>query len=205
MLEKQLKENKKVIENFGLKQADENEVEIRNLNRIKSARDGDRVRLLSTDDFALSGFTTDGCTNETITVDYTNLDDALANQLQPYDILIAETRNSFSNIAIIGELEDSLIADDAILIRFLGDNVENKAIALYVFLKSPLGATLISSWTLDHPFRRLSRSRARTVELPVFNDEFIAKAKSIFDNSQQLSNHISKLQSELTSLYNSVG
>lgn len=122
-------------------------------------------------------------------------------KLEPYDVLLS-TKGTIGKVAIIGEVNDPMIASQAVqVIRLHCSEKKEKAIALYMFFKSELGQTILSSIVSGMAMPQISTLEIKQLEVPSFtkaqNDELLLN----FNNEIEMYNKLFLLEQKIQELH----
>lgn len=91
-------------------------------------------------------------------------------KLEPYDVLLS-TKGTIGKVAIIGKIDKPMIASQAIQVIRLKEDKEEKAIILYMFLKSNIGQTILSSITSGTVMPQISTVEVKSLGIPKLTEE----------------------------------
>ena len=164
---KQYEVFKNTIDNLDFIQLED----IANIRRSQLFRDegvGVETYQLSSAYFNECGFTceSDGCKKMHIKENQLNL-----YQLKEFDILLT-VKNDIGKVAIVGQTTKKLIASQAVqVIRLEGDNIKNRAIFLYMYLKSSLAQYFISNRLVTSSIIQLNTTALKTLPVPKLSDD----------------------------------
>ena len=165
-----------------------NMVEIIIPTRLQStaSENSEKVLVVTLKDISKSGFTT-----ECGKVKFISDEKYLKCALKQYDILISRYATP-SSIAIIGELNQPLLANDTFYILRLKnrDDLKNSAIALYMYLKSDKAQGKIKN-IVSNATRYQLLSKVNLLELDIvdFRDKKLQIVEN-FHNEQKLYNEL---------------
>ena len=141
VISQEAKELQEVLKQFELIKL-EDIAEIRRSQLFKDEGEGKEVYEISPSDFNKAGYTLACGKVKQIGSQYRRLQ---TYKLEPYDVLLS-TKGTIGKVALIGEISDAMIASQAIqVIRVQDTNKKEKAISLYMFFKSNLEQTILSS------------------------------------------------------------
>jgi len=169
--------------------------EVRRSQLFKDEEEGKEVYELSPSDFAKAGFTMEGGKLKKIGEQYTRY---LTYKLQEYDVLVS-TKGTIGKIAIIGEISEPLVASQASQVIRLED--KNKAIELYMFLKSNIGQALLKQLTVGSSMPQISTNDIKEMLIPQLSPDEQKKVLLNFKNEIKLYNEINKIQNQIESIH----
>jgi type I restriction enzyme M protein len=192
------KKLQQVIKNFELVKL-EDVAEIRRSQLFKDEEIGGEIYELSPSDFNSSGFTINSKKTKHIQEQQRKLQ---TYQLQSYDVLLS-TKGTIGKIAIVGDTDNILIASQAIqVIRLSGEGKKEKAISLYMFLKSELGQTMLQSKVAGAAMPQIATSEIRNLQIPILNEEQTKQLVSNFEEEIKLYFQIDKIENKINSIHN---
>ncbi|MCT7486188.1 N-6 DNA methylase [Aliarcobacter cryaerophilus] len=192
------KKMQKTLERFDLIEL-EKIADIRRSQLFKDEGEGLEVLEISPSDFSKAGFTLECEKIKYIGSQEKRLD---TYELQPYDVLLS-TKGTIGKVAIIGEITKPMIASQAIqVIRIKGKDKEQKAIALYMFLKSDLGQTILSSLIVGVAMPQISTLEIKKLNVPNLNKDEEKKLSLNFNNELEMYNKITNLEQNIKQLHN---
>lgn len=131
---------------------------------IQKSGEGDKIFIISQVDFANSSFTTE-CETLTISNNFKNV-------LQPYDILVAKHASTIFKVAIIGEVQNTLAANNELFIirQKSKEAIKDNSISLYMYLKSDKGQEELSKLSQAATIKSISKVVLEEINIPVFAD-----------------------------------
>ena len=192
------KEMQKALERFELIEL-ENIADIRRSQLFKDEGEGLEVFEISPSDFSKAGFTLECGKIKQIGSQEKRLD---TYELQPYDVLLS-TKGTIGKVAIIGDITKPMIASQAIqVIRIKDKDKEEKAVSLYMFLKSDLGQTILSSLVAGVAMPQISTLEIKKLNVPNLNKDEEEKLFLNFNSELEMYNKITNLEEEIKQLHN---
>lgn len=192
------KEMQKALERFELIEL-ENIADIRRSQLFKDEGEGLEVFEISPSDFSKAGFTLECGKIKQIGSQEKRLD---TYELQPYDVLLS-TKGTIGKVAIIGDITKPMIASQAIqVIRIKDKDKEEKAVSLYMFLKSDLGQTILSSLVAGVAMPQISTVEIKKLNVPNLNKDEEEKLFLNFNSELEMYNKITNLEEEIKQLHN---
>lgn len=188
----------KVLERFELIEL-ENIADIRRSQLFKDEGEGLEVLEISPSDFSKAGFTLECGKIKQIGLQEKRLD---TYELQPYDVLLS-TKGTIGKIAIIGDITKPMIASQAIqVIRIKDKEKQKKAISLYMYLKSDLGQTILSSLVAGVAMPQISTLEIKKLNVPNLKKEDEEKLLLNFNSETEMYNQITILENKVKQLHN---
>ena len=160
------KEVQKELEKFELIKL-EDIADVRKSQLFKDEEKGLEIFEISPSDFSKAGFTLECGKIKKIESQKNRLD---TYKLEPYDVLLS-TKGTIGKVAIIGKIDKPLIASQAIQVIRLKEDKEEKAIILYMFLKSNIGQTILSSITSGTVMPQISTVEVKSLGIPKLTEE----------------------------------
>ena len=199
VINEEQKNLKKLIENYELIPL-EKIAEAKRSQLFKDEEKGLEVNELSPSDFSKAGFTLEKGKIKQIGSQEKKLK---TYQLEPYDVLLT-TKGVIGKVAIVGEISKPMIASQAIqVIRILEENKKDKAISLYMFLKSQLAQTILFSLVGGESMPQISPSEIKQLNIPLLSKEQeneliknFEEEKRIYSQIEDLYKSIEKIHSE---------
>lgn len=188
----------KVLERFDLIEL-ENIADIRRSQLFKDEGEGLEVCEISPSDFSKAGFTLECEKIKQIGSQEKRLD---TYELQPYDVLLS-TKGTIGKVAIIGDITKPMIASQAIqVIRIKDKEKQKKAISLYMYLKSDLGQTILSSLVAGVAMPQISTLEIKKLNVPNLKKEDEEKLFLNFNSETEMYNQITILENKVKQLHN---
>ena len=192
------KEMQKALERFDLIEL-ESIADIRRSQLFKDEGEGLEVCEISPSDFSKAGFTLECEKIKQIGSQEKRLD---TYELQPYDVLLS-TKGTIGKVAIIGDITKPMIASQAIqVIRIKDKEKQKKAISLYMYLKSDLGQTILSSLVAGVAMPQISTLEIKKLNVPNLKKEDEEKLLLNFNSETEMYNQISILENKVKQLHN---
>jgi len=193
-----VKAMQKTLERFELVEL-KDIADIRRAQLFKDEGDGLEVFEISPSDFTKAGFTLECGKVKQIGSQERRLD---TYELQPYDVLLS-TKGTIGKVAIIGEIKKPIIASQAIqVIRLKCDDKKDKAIALYMYLKSDLGQTFLSSLVAGVAMPQIATVEIKKLQIPLFTKDNEKKLFLNFNNEIEMYNKITLLETNIQQIHN---
>lgn len=193
-----VKEMQKTLERFDKVELEEI-ADIRRSQLFKDEGEGLEVFEISPSDFTKAGFTLECGKTKQIGSQERRLD---TYELQPYDVLLS-TKGTIGKVAIIGKILKPMIASQAIqVIRLKCDDKKDKAIALYMYLKSDLGQTILSSLVAGVAMPQIATAEIKKLNIPSLNKDEENMLLLNFNNEIEMYNKITYLEKEIEQLHN---
>jgi type I restriction enzyme M protein len=173
--------------------------DIRRAQLFKDEEQGLEVFEISPSDFSRAGFTLECGKTKQIGSQEKRLN---TYELEPYDVLLS-TKGTIGKVAIIGEITKPMIASQAIqVIRVLSDDKKDKAIALYMFLKSDLGQATLSSLVAGVAMPQIATAEIKELGVPLLSKDEEKKLFLNFNNEIEMYNKITNLEHNIQQLHN---
>lgn len=195
---KEAKEMQKVLERLKLVELEEI-ADIRRSQLFKDEGDGLEVFEISPSDFTKTGFTLECGKVKQIGSQERRLD---TYKLQPYDVLLS-TKGTIGKVAIIGKITKPIIASQAIqVIRLKCKDKKDKAIALYMYLKSDLGQTILSSLVAGVAMPQIATAEIKKLQIPLFTKDNEKELFLNFNNEIEMYNKIILLETNIQQIHN---
>ena len=192
------KEIQKELEKFELVEL-EDIADIRRSQLFKDEGEGLEVFEISPSDFSKAGFTLECGKIKQIGSQEKRLD---TYELQPYDVLLS-TKGTIGKVAIIGDITKPMIASQAIqVIRIKDKEKQEKAISLYMYLKSDLGQTILSSLVAGVAMPQISTVEIKKLNIPNLNKDEEEKLFLNFNSELEMYNKITNLEQNIKQLHN---
>ena len=198
VISQEAKELQEVLKQFELIMLD-NIAEIRRSQLFKDEGEGKEVYEISPSDFNKAGYTLECGKVKQIGSQYRRLQ---TYKLEPYDVLLS-TKGTIGKVALIGEISDAMIASQAIqVIRVQDTDKKEKAISLYMFFKSNLGQTILSSLVAGVAMPQIATSEIKQLKIPVLLKEQEKQTVLNFNNEIKLYNEIDKINTDIEKIHN---
>lgn len=174
--------------------------DIRRSQLFKDEGEGKEVYEISPSDFNKAGFLFECGKIKQIGSQYNRLQ---TYKLEPYDVLLS-TKGSIGKVAIVGETYETLIASQAIqVIRLKRDNKKQKAIVLYMFFKSVIGQTLLSTLVSGVAMPQIATTDIKKLKIPLLKGEEEEKIIANFHNEIKMFKDIEEITQKITTIHNS--
>lgn len=197
IIKEEAKEVQKDLEKFNLIKL-EDIADIRKSQLFKDEEEGLEIYELSPSDFSKAGFTLEYGKKKKIESQKNKLG---TYQLEPYDVLLS-TKGTIGKVAIIGEINQAMIASQAIQVIRIKEDKKNKAISLYMFLKSKIGQTILSSLTSGTAMPQISTVEIKNLGVPLLSEDEEEKLFLNFNNETEMYNKITNLEQNIQQLHN---
>ena len=191
------KEVQKELEKFELIKL-EDIADVRKSQLFKDEEKGLEIFEISPSDFNKAGFTLECGKIKKIELQKNRLD---TYKLEPYDVLLS-TKGTIGKVAIIGKIDKPIIASQAIQVIRLKEDKEEKAIILYMFLKSNIGQTILSSITSGTVMPQISTVEVKSLGIPKLTEENEKTIFLNFNNEIEMYNKIHHLEQEIEKIHN---
>lgn len=197
LIPKEAKELQKALKKFELVHLADI-ADIKRSQLFKDEEEGKEIYELSPSDFKKAGFTLECGKIKQIGSQYNKLQ---TYKLKPFDVLLS-TKGTIGKVAIVGETSETMIASQAIqVIRLQGDNKKDKAIALYMFFKSNLGQTVLSSLVAGVAMPQIATAEIKKIGIPVLSKEQHKKLVSSFNDEIKMYNDIEEISKKISSIH----
>lgn len=197
VIPQEAKELQKTLEKYELVQL-EDIADIRRSQLFKDEEEGKEVYEISPSDFSKAGFTLECGKIKQIGSQYKRLQ---TYKLEPYDVLLS-TKGTIGKVGIMGEISEAIIASQAIqVIRVQGDDKKDKAISLYMFLKSNLGQTILSSLVAGTAMPQISTAEIKKLDVPILTKEQEKQTALNFDSELKMYNEINKIYTDIQKIH----
>ncbi|MBD3797888.1 MAG: restriction endonuclease subunit S, partial [Campylobacterales bacterium] len=197
VIPQEAKELQKSLEKYELIQL-EDIADIRRSQLFKDEEEGKEVYEISPSDFSRAGFTLECGKLKQIGSQYKRLQ---TYKLEPYDVLLS-TKGTIGKVCIMGEINEAIIASQAIqVIRVQGDDKKEKAISLYMFLKSDLGQTILASLVAGTAMPQISTAEIKKLSIPLLSKEQEKRLMSSFKDESKMYNEIEKINENIKSIH----
>ena len=191
---KNLEKNFKLFEKVKLEEI----ADVRRSQLFKDEGEGEEVYEISPSDFSKSGFTLDCGKIKQIGSQYKRLQ---TYKLEPYDVLLS-TKGTIGKVAIIGETNDVMIASQAIqVIRLHDKDKKEKAVALYMFLKSEISQTILSLFVSGSAMPQVATSIIKNLPIPLLSQDQQKKLEENFNKEVMLYKNIEELNNKIKSIH----
>lgn len=172
--------------------------EIRRSQLFKDEGEGKEVYEVSPSDMSKAGFTLECGKIKQIGSQYNRLQ---TYKLEPYDVLLS-TKGTIGKVGIIGEISEAMIASQAIqVIRMSGADKKEKAIALYMFLKSDLGQTTLASLVAGVAMPQIATAEIKQLGVPKLSNEQQKNILSSFNSELKMYNEIENLNNQINLIH----
>ena len=197
VINEKTKEVHKELEKFELIKL-EDIADIRKSQLFKDEEKGLEIFEISPSDFNKAGFTLECGKIKKIESQKNRLD---TYKLEPYDVLLS-TKGTIGKVAIIGKIDKPMIASQAIQVIRLKEDKEEKAIILYMFLKSNIGQTILSSITSGTVMPQISTVEVKNLGIPKLTEENEKIIFLNFNSELEMYKKITNLEQNIKQLHN---
>lgn len=169
--------------------------DVRRSQLLKDEEKGINVYEISPSDFISSNFTLECGKIKKIDKNIKKLE---LYKLEPYDVLLS-TKGTIGGVAIIGEIKEPMVASQAIQVIRIKDtnNKKNKAITLYMFLKSDLGQSILSSLVFGTVMPQISTDEIKQLNIPILSKEQEFKLIENFELENRLNEEINEINKKI--------
>lgn len=172
--------------------------EVRRSQLFQDEGEGKEIYEISPSDFNKAGFTLECGKVKQIGSQYKKLQ---TYKLEPYDVLLS-TKGTIGKVAIMGTIAESMIASQAIqVIRFQEEDKKNKAITVYMFLKSTLGQTILASLVAGVAMPQIPTSEIKQLSIPLLRKEQEKELLKSFEEEQQLYGKLEEVQIKIKTMH----
>lgn len=198
VIAQEAKEIQKALDNFELLGL-EDIADIRRSQLFKDEGEGLEIFEISPSDFRKAGFTLESGKTKQIGSQEKRFS---TYAIEPYDVLLS-TKGTIGKVAIIGDISKPMIASQAIqVIRIKSVDKKNKAIALYMFFKSDLGQSILSSLVAGVAMPQVATAEIKMLKIPVLSKIDEEKLFLNFNNEIEMYNKITKLEQNIKQIHN---
>ena len=112
------------------------------------------------------------------------------------------TKGTIGKVAIVGEITDVMIASQAIqVIRIQDTDKQNKAVVLYMFFKSELGQTILSSLVAGVAMPQIATAEIKKIGIPVLPNEQKKQTVLNFNSEMEMYNEINKINTNIKQIH----
>jgi type I restriction enzyme M protein len=170
--------------------------QIRRSQLLKDEGDGKEIYELSPSDFAKAGFTIKGGKLKKIGSQSNKYE---TYKLKPYDVLLS-TKGTIGKVAIIGEIYEPLVASQASQVIRVGD--KNKAIKLYMFLKSDIGQAMLKQLVAGTAMPQISTNEIKQLQIPILSNDEKKQVLLNFNNEIKMYNEINEISIDTKQIHN---
>lgn len=198
VISKEAKELQKTLDQFELVEL-EQIADIRRSQLFKDEGEGLGIYELSPSNFSKAGFTLECGKTKQIGTQERRL---ATYELEPFDVLLS-TKGTIGKVGIIGDITKPMMASQAIqVIRVQGEGKQGKAIALYMFFKSDLGQTILSSLVAGVAMPQIATSEIKKLQIPLFTKDNEKELFLNFNNEIEMYNKITLLETNIQQIHN---
>lgn len=198
VIPQEVKKLQNILEQFELVSL-EDIADIRRSQLFKDEGEGLEVYELSPSDFSRAGFTLESGKKKKIGSQERRL---ATYELEPFDVLLS-TKGTIGKVGIIGDITKPMMASQAIqVIRVQGEDKKEKAIALYMFFKSDLGQTILSSLVAGVAMPQIATAEIKKLQIPLFTKDNEKELFLNFNNEIEMYNKITLLETNIQQIHN---
>lgn len=198
IISKEIAEVQKKLQSFELVKL-EDIADIRRSQLFKDEGDGKEVYEISPSDFSKAGYTLECGKIKQIGSQYSRLQ---TYKLEPYDVLLS-TKGTIGKVAIVGESSETMIASQAVqVIRLKESDKKEKAIALYMFLKSTLGQTILSTLQSGVAMPQIATAEIKKLGVPILTKEQEKQTVLNFNSELKMYNEINNIYADIQTIHN---
>lgn len=177
----------------------ENIADIRRSQLLKDEGEGEEIYEISPSDFSQAGFTLECGKLKQIGSQFKKLQ---TYKLEPYDVLLS-TKGTIGKVGLIGEISDAMIASQAIqVIRLHSEDKKEKAIALYMFFKSDLGQTILSSLVAGVAMPQIATAEIKKLGIPILTKQQEKQMVLNFNSEMKMYNEINDIYTKIEQIHN---
>lgn len=197
MMSSEITKIQNLLEKFELVKL-EDIADIRRSQLFKDEGEGKEIYEVSPSDFTKAGYLLECGKIKQIDSQYKKLQ---TYKLEPYDVLLS-TKGTIGKVAIVGKTLETMIASQAIqVIRIHDNNKQQKAIYLYMFLKSTIGQTILSALVSGVAMPQIATVEIKQLKIPHVSE--IQEKETIFNfNSEiEMYNKIILLEQNIQKLH----
>jgi type I restriction enzyme M protein len=197
VIPKKVKELQKILEQFETVKL-EDIADIRRSQLFRNESEGKKIYEISPSNFNQAGYTLECGKIKQIGSQENRLQ---TYKLESYDILLS-TKGIIGKVAIIGDISKDMIASQAIqVIRLKDENKIEKAIILYMFLKSDLGQMMLSTLKSGTAMPQIATSEIKKLQIPVLTKEQEKQVILNFNNEIKMYDEIEKINTKIKSIH----
>ncbi|MGM0519836.1 MAG: N-6 DNA methylase [Campylobacterota bacterium] len=197
IISKEIKYAQKQLNNFVLVKL-EDIADIRRSQQFKDEGEGKEVYEVTPSDFNKAGFLLECGKIKQIGSQDKRLQ---TYKLEHYDLLLS-TKGTIGKVAIVGETTRTIIASQAVqVIRLKDSDKKNKAIALYMFLKSTLGQTILSTLQSGVAMPQIATAEIKKLGVPILTKEQEKQTVLNFNSEIKMYNEIDKIHTDIQSIH----
>jgi type I restriction enzyme M protein len=197
IISKEIAAVQKKLQSFQLVKL-EDIADIRRSQLFKDEGEGKEVYEVSPSDFNKAGFLLECGKIKQIGSQYRRFQ---TYKLEPYDVLLS-TKGTIGKVAIVGEICESMIASQAVqVIRLKDDDKKERAIALYMFFKSTLGQTILSTLVSGVAMPQIATAEVKKLDIPVLTKEQEKETVSNFNSEIKMYDDINKIYTDIQSIH----
>lgn len=172
--------------------------DIRRSQLFKDEGEGKEVYEVSPSDFNKAGFLLECGKIKQIGSQYRRLQ---TYKLEPYDVLLS-TKGTIGKVAIVGETSETMIASQAVqVIRLKDSDKKDKAIALYMFLKSILGQTILLTLQSGVAMPQIATAEIKKLGIPILTKEQEKQTVLNFNSELKMYNEINKIYTNIQAIH----
>jgi len=196
IISKEIAEVQQQLKSFELVKL-EDIADIRRSQLFKDEGEGKEVYEISPSDFNKAGFLLECGKIKQIGSQYKRLQ---TYKLEPYDVLLS-TKGTIGKVAIVGETSETMIASQAVQVIRLKENNKDKSIALYMFLKSNLGQTILSTLQSGVAMPQIATAEIKKLGVPILTKEQEKQTVLNFNSELKMYNEINKIYTDIQTIH----
>ncbi len=174
--------------------------EVRRSQLFKDEEEGKEVYELSPSDFSSAGFTME-CGKLKHLGDQSKKYETY--KLRSYDILLS-TKGTIGKVAIIGEINEPLIASQAIQVIRLQNVLDLKkdAIVLYMFLKSDIGQAMLKQLVVGVSMPQIATIEVKQLQVPQMPEVEKERIVDNFKKEIKMEKEIEMIKQKISEIHN---
>lgn len=196
IISKEIAEVQQQLKSFELVKL-EDIADIRRSQLFKDEGEGKEVYEISPSDFNKAGFLLECGKIKQIGSQYKRLQ---TYKLEPYDVLLS-TKGTIGKVAIVGETSETMIASQAVQVIRLKENNKDKSIALYMFLKSNLGQTILLTLQSGVAMPQIATAEIKKLSVPILTKEQEKQTVLNFNSELKMYNEINKIYTDIQTIH----
>lgn len=196
IISKEIEEVQKQLNSFELVNL-EDIADIRRSQLFKDEEEGKEVYEVSPSDFNKAGYLLECGKIKQIGSQYRRLQ---TYKLEPYDVLLS-TKGTIGKVAIVGETSETMIASQAVQVIRLKESTKDKAIALYMFFKSTIGQTILSTLQSGVAMPQIATAEVKKLKIPVLDNEQEKQTVLNFNSELKMYNEINNIYADIQTIH----
>jgi len=177
---------------------------VRKSQLFSDENEGKTVYEISPSDFSSAGFTMKGTKSKKIKKQLRKL---YIYKLEKYDVILS-TKGTIGKIAIYDKVatqtDDFIVSQANVIIRINEDDSlkrKNRAIELYMFLKSNIGQNILKELVSGTVMPQISTDDVKKMKIPIIYEEEKEKISKNFYKEIKIFEKINKLQLEIENIH----